>query len=98
MTKVFVDGVEIDSEIWIDGRIATFKNQKESRTVRLAALKKEIDAYESSLTNFGLGGRDDAPAEAHTKAYIAALKQAAQEIGNEMAKDRDQILENNSSK
>ncbi len=89
MTKVFVDGIEIDSTLWIDTHIARFKDRNAVWAVRHEALLKEIADYEGVLENFRAPERyPDAPGEAHTKAYLAALRQTEKELMDEILENR----------
>jgi hypothetical protein len=75
VSKLIVDGVEIDTSVWIDAHIARFTDKTEIWACRRQKLLKEIADYEQVLANFVVAVPRDAPGEAHTKAYIAALKQ-----------------------
>lgn len=75
MSKLVVDGIEIDTSIWIDAQIARFTDKNEIWAVRRQKLLKEITDYEQVLANFVVAVPRDVPGEAHTKAYLAALKQ-----------------------
>ena len=67
MSKLFVDGVEIDSTIWIDAHIAQFKDKNEVWAVRRENLRREIVDYESVLKSFSTAVPSDVRGEAHTK-------------------------------
>jgi hypothetical protein len=89
MTKVFVDGIEIDLTVWIDTHIARFKDRNAVWAARREALLKEIADYEEVLKNFAAPERHpDAPGEAHTKAYLAALRQTERELMGEVQEPR----------
>ena len=75
MSKLIVDGVVIDTSVWIDAHVARFTDKNEIWAVRRQTLLKEIADYEQVLANFVVAVPRDAPGEAHTKAYLAALKQ-----------------------
>lgn len=83
MSKLVVDGVEIDTSVWIDAHIARFKDKREIWAVRRENLRREIADYEQVLANFGAVVPSDAPGEAHTKAYLAALKQTQEALKDE---------------
>ncbi len=85
MSKLLVDGVEIDSTIWIDPHIARFKDKNEVWAVRRENLHREIVNYEAVLQSFKTVVPSDTPGEAHTKAYLAALRRTESELMDEFS-------------
>ena len=84
-SKIIVDGIEIDSSIWIDAHIARFKDRNSVWAIRRRSLLEEIANYEVVLKNFGTVVPSDAFGEAHTKAYLAALRRTQQELTDEIS-------------
>jgi len=87
MSEIFVDGIRIDPTVWIDAHIAQFKDKNELWAVRRENLRREIMAYDEVLRNFGTAVPPDAPGEAHTKAYLVALRQTESELTAEFRED-----------
>lgn len=85
MTMLIVDGIRIDTTIWIDAHVAKFKDSSIPWAFRRHELVKEIADYQVVLRNFGTTIPHDVPGEAHTKAYLMALEQADKALMNEVA-------------
>lgn len=71
-----MDRLEIDTAIWIDANVAKCSD--------LGELRKEIEAYESSLTTLREREPQDFPAEAHTKVYLQKLREAQSKLIQEI--------------
>jgi len=83
MSIVIVDGIEIDTTIWIDAHIAGFKHQNEYLGTRRKRLSKEIADYKVVLHNYGTERPHDPHGEAHTKAYLEELERLDEELADE---------------
>ncbi len=97
MGKMLVDGIEIDTTGWIDVNVTRVNNPDLPRSKRLENVRAEIAAYAGVLQNFDLPERShDAHGKAHTKAYLATLRNVEQDLLAEIAKNRDDVLKGNS--
>jgi len=80
MAIVILDGIRIDTTIWIDAHIAAFKDQNEPLGTRSTLLSKEIAMRKSDLQKFNA---HDSQGQAHLKAYIQELERVAKELARE---------------
>jgi hypothetical protein len=72
LRALLVKNMKIDRTIWIDHHVSLLKAI--DSTQRSQGILNEIRIYEASLKEFGSVIPHDAPAEAHIRAYLAALK------------------------
>ena len=61
MTMLIVDGIRIDTTIWIDAHVAKFKDSSIPWAFRRHELVKEIADYQVVLRNFGTTIPHDVP-------------------------------------
>jgi hypothetical protein len=83
MTVVIVDGIKIDTTIWIDSQIARFQDQSKAIGIRRKSLSKEIARSKAALQERKTTIPRDIPGEAHAKAYIGQLERLDKELADE---------------
>ena len=87
MGQITQDGFDFDSG-WIDANIAKFKDQSELWAVRRDRLAREIAMREEDLKSMLHPSPDDLAGHAHTRAYLAALRHAEEELTGEIFERR----------
>ncbi|HEX4426773.1 MAG TPA: hypothetical protein VH079_15345 [Terriglobales bacterium] len=81
MAVLRMDGIDVDTAVWIEPRLAAFMRREEFWGVRRKKIEQEIAAYETVLKKYCEPRQTPDPRGiAHTKAYLYLLKQARRNI------------------
>ena len=83
MAELTVDGIKIDTTIWIDSQIARFQDQSKAIGIRRKSLSKEITRSKAELQERETTIPRDTHGEAHAKAYIGELERLEKELTDE---------------
>jgi seryl-tRNA synthetase len=83
VAELIVDGIKIDTTIWIDSQIARFQDQSEAIGIRRKSLSKEIARSKAELQEQQTAIPRDIHGEAHAKAYIGELERLERELTDE---------------
>jgi hypothetical protein len=87
MGEITQDGFSFDSD-WIDARVAKFTDRNAPWAWRRVKLEREIAGHESAMQVLLKDWPHDLQAQAHAKAYVAALEKTLKELDAEMLKGR----------
>jgi hypothetical protein len=81
MAILRMDGIDVDTALWIEPRLALFMQRQEFWGVRRKKIEREIAAYEIVLKKYCMPTQTPDPRGiAHTKAYLYLLKQTKRNI------------------
>ena len=87
MGQITQDGFTFNSE-WIDARITEFADQNAPWVSRRIKLDREIADHEAAMKTMPTTMPHDLRAQAHAKAYLAALRKAAEDLTAEIFRMR----------
>jgi len=83
MAIVIVDGIKIDTTLWIDPQTARFRDQSEPLNTRRKKLSKEIVRAKAERKDGERKNPRDIHFEAHAKAYLGELERIEKELADE---------------
>jgi hypothetical protein len=83
MGQITQDGFTFNSD-WIDANVAPFKDQSIPWAARRDKLDREITMREEDFKSMLQTMPNDLEGHAHSRAYLAALRQAEEELSAEI--------------